>query len=72
MLNEENKEKLKEIIMKDKKMSEKEIDNILNNDYIFNGDNGLWALMILALLFSQPNMSQTPPINININSGDGK
>ena len=52
----------------------KDINEILEtlkkeNETNFLNDNGLWALMILAILFAPTK--QEPPI-ININIGDGK
>lgn len=73
MLNDENKKHFKEILMKDKKMSEEEIDKILNMNFINDYDNSnFWiiGLLIIALFSNQPKEVVIPPINININYGD--
>lgn len=58
-MDKETKEKLEEIL----KTEEKE------QEFLFGDNGGLWAIMILALLFMP--IKQEPPV-ININIGDGK
>ena len=69
MLNEETKEKAKEALLKGKKMSEEEIDNLLNcgleDDNLLN-NTGLWALLIITFLM----LTNQPSKVVNINMGD--
>lgn len=58
-MNNESKEELEKIL--------KDLEE--NNNYLSNG-NGLWVLMLLALMFNQP-INQEPPIT-NIYIGGEK
>lgn len=58
-MDKETKEKLEEILK----------DNEQKDSLLFGENNGLWLILIFALLF-QPQRQEPPIININI--GDGK